>query len=361
MWLKREGEENVRVARRKGKIAGGLIAQPMGLWFGGQSVPMASVRAVGVAPEHRSAGVASALMRTALREMFDTGVPLSALFPATQPVYRRPGFEQAGVRLLYQMPTAAIDVRDRSLDVRLAEESDHATIRSVYQQRARSTSGNLDRSDWVWQRILNPPAWAKPVEVYLVERDGTAEGYTVVAQKEGTALSHLNHLELSDVVALTQEAGRRLLTFFADHRSMAEDITWSGPPVDPWLFPLAEQTAKIVRRLDWMLRIVNVPAALEARGYAPDLNTELHLEVSDNVLPENHGRWVLAVADGRGKVTKGGHGSVRIDVRGLATLYTGHLSPQALKSTGYVEGTDQALNTASLIFAGPAPWMPDIF
>jgi hypothetical protein len=49
VWLKREGEVNVRVARCQGKVTGGLIAQPMGQWFGGKSVPMASIRAVGVA------------------------------------------------------------------------------------------------------------------------------------------------------------------------------------------------------------------------------------------------------------------------------------------------------------------------
>lgn len=53
VWLKREGEVNVRVARCQGKVTGGLIAQPMGQWFGGKSVPMASIRAVGVAPQSK--------------------------------------------------------------------------------------------------------------------------------------------------------------------------------------------------------------------------------------------------------------------------------------------------------------------
>ncbi len=99
VWIKREGLENVRVARRKDGVVGGLIVQRMGQWFGGQSVPVGAVRAVGVAPEHRASGVASRLLIAVLEEMRRDGVPISVLFPATQPVYRRPGYEQAGVRL----------------------------------------------------------------------------------------------------------------------------------------------------------------------------------------------------------------------------------------------------------------------
>ena len=92
VWVAREGRENVRVARQHGRVVGGFVAQRMGQWFGGRSVPMAAIRAVGVTPEHRAGGVASQMMRSALEETHQEGIPLSVLFPATQPVYRRPGF-----------------------------------------------------------------------------------------------------------------------------------------------------------------------------------------------------------------------------------------------------------------------------
>ncbi len=360
VWVRREGVENVRVARRLGKVVGGLVLQRMGQWFGQRSVPMTGIRGVGVAPEHRASGVGSRLMRAVLAEMHRSGVALSTLFPATQPIYRRPGFEQAGVRLRYQLSTRGIDARDRTLDVRPIEKADHPSLVELYTERARRTAGNLDRNAWAWQRILDPPPWAKPGYGYLAARAGQPEGYIVFSQKPGEH-PHNNELEVADFVVLTADAGRRLLTLLADHRSMAEWVSWNGAPADPISYLLAEQHLTIKDRIDWMLRIVDIRAALEARGYPAGLNTELHLKVADDLLARNNQRYVLEIADSKAEVHEGGRGELGIDIRGLASLYTGHLSPAELRATGYLEASDEVLATAAATFAGPAPWMSDIF
>ncbi len=360
VWIRREGKENIRVARRSGQVVGGLSVQKMGQWFGGKSVPMAGVRAVGVAPEHRRGGVASQLMRAALDEMHRDGVPLSALFPATQPVYRRAGYEQAGVRLRYRLPAWAIDLHDRSLLVRPIEPDDHTEVHQLYAERARRTAGNLERNAWAWQRVLDPPPWQRPAQGFLVQGDGKAQGYVVFAQKSGDPM-HKNELEVGDIVAGTHEAARRILTFLADHRSMVEWVNWYGPPADGLLLMPDEQPATITERIDWMLRLVDVRAALELRGYPADVHAELHFETKDDVLPHNQRRFVFEVADGQGQVREGGRGELRIDVRGLAALYSGHLSPFEIRTAGYLDGPDRALVSAGSIFSGPAPWMPDIF
>ncbi len=111
----------------------------------------------------------------------------------------------------------------------------------------------------------------------------------------------------------------------------------------------------------WMLRLVDVRAALEARGYPPGLTARLELEVDDDLLAGNRGRITLEVADGRGSVSDGGAGALKAHVRGLAPLYSGHLDAAALAAIGLVDGSAGALATASAIFAGPAPWMMEIF
>ncbi len=47
------GRENFRVIHRSRRAIGGLAIYHMGQWFGGQSVPMAGIAAVGIAPEYR--------------------------------------------------------------------------------------------------------------------------------------------------------------------------------------------------------------------------------------------------------------------------------------------------------------------
>ena len=54
-------------------------------------------------------------------------------------------------------------------------------------------------------------------------------------------------------------------------------------------------------------------------------------------------------------------GDFKIDIRSLASLYTSFLSPQQLHSLSYLQTTSEALETATLIFAGERPWMADFF
>jgi predicted acetyltransferase len=134
----------------------------------------------------------------------------------------------------------------------------------------------------------------------------------------------------------------------------------SGPG-DPLLSLLSEQPYQLTLGDFWMLRVVHVPAALEARGYAEAVRGELHLEVRDEGLPGNAGRWVLTVEGGEGRVRAGGEGRLRLDVRGLASIYSGYFSPEGAAAAGLLEGDPEDLRRAAGFFAGPAPWMPDMF
>ena len=66
---------------------------------------------------------------------------------------------------------------------------------------------------------------------------------------------------------LRQLAGLRLLTFLADHRSVGRNLMFFRAPNDPLLALPAEQEYEAKLLFHWFLRIVDVPKALEARGY----------------------------------------------------------------------------------------------
>lgn len=357
-WLKHAHPADLRVVRRDGRLAGGLRLLQGGQWFGGREVPMTGVASVAVDPEHRAGGLATALMRATLEELHAAGAAISVLYPATQPVYRRVGYELAGSWIRYRVACAAIDVRDRGLEVRRLEpETARPVLQRLYDARARRTAGQLARSDDRWERVLSSDR--DEVHAYVAGPADAPEGYLVFSQHREHVWKY--DLQCRDLVALTPAAGRRLLTFAADHRSFSKDLLWTGAPAEPLLMHLREQDWERARSWEWMLRIVDVRGALEARGYAPGLDGELHLEVRDDVLPWNDGRFVLAVTGGNGKVRKGGRGRLRIDVRGLASLYTGYLGAEELLATDYIEGPDKDLAAATAAFAGPAPWLADFF
>jgi predicted acetyltransferase len=87
----------------------------------------------------------------------------------------------------------------------------------------------------------------------------------------------------------------------------------------------------------WLLRVVDVAKALEKRGYPSGVQAELHLEVQDDLIAENNGRFILSVSHGQGEVTRGGTGELKLHIRELAPLYTSLFTPYQLQLTGRLE------------------------
>jgi len=67
----------------------------------------------------------------------------------------------------------------------------------------------------MWRRLMN--VGDTPLNTYLVERDGVAEGYIVYEQRQ-RAGERDRAIVARDLVALTPGAARTLLAFLAGHR-----------------------------------------------------------------------------------------------------------------------------------------------
>jgi predicted acetyltransferase len=351
----RLGLENFRAIRQSGRIVGGLAILPMGQWFGAQCVPMAGIAAVGVAPEHRGSGAALTLMQHTLHELAARGVALSALYPATQYFYRQVGYEQGGVRYDWEISTASIHLKDRTLPIAPIQDAqhNHEVIANLYHQQAKANNGCLERNKAIWKGIFETPFYA-----YLIGEEAQPEGYLIFSQQ---AENNRILIHIRDWALLTPAAIKRFWTFLADHRSIVEKVRWHHSTFDSLTFLLDERTAKINRVGHWLLRIVDVRKALEQRGYPKGIETELHLEVEDDLLTQNNGKFILKVSDGQGEVRLGGRGELHLPIRGLAPLYTGLLTPEQLQSNGQIQAKEQALPIATQLFSGNSPWMPDFF
>jgi predicted acetyltransferase len=249
----------------------------------------------------------------------------------------------------------------RKLDLIPFAEERYEEVKRLYAERARRSAGNLDRPAWIWEKRLAPKD--QPCFRYLVMNGEQAEGYVIYTQGGRT-----DPLKVADVCALTQAAARRILALFAGYHSMVESVVWVSGSLDPLLYLLRENLIggdrlreKIRRNYDWMLRIVDVAGALSGRGYPPELRAELHFDVRDSLLPANNGRFVLQVVDGRGVVQSGGQGRLTLDVRDLASIYTGFIAPAERRIIGAIDGPDADLALMGAVFSGPRPWIADMF
>ncbi|MGQ4647058.1 GNAT family N-acetyltransferase [Lyngbya aestuarii] len=351
------GRENFRLIRQGGQVIGGLAIYPLGQWYGGFRVPMAGIAAVGIAPEYRGTGAAYYLMSQTLQELNRLEVPISVLYAATQGLYRKVGYEQGGIRCRWELPVASINLRERHLPLHQVNPVSYEVFEQIYKQQAQANNGNLDRNQAIWQQLLASQP-GKILYAYVIGSPNQPEGYGIFTQH-----CQANNLtiNLKDWAVLTTAAAKRFWTFLADHRSQVNQVRWQSSALNPWMLLLPEQTANIVNKEHWMLRIINLPLALAQRGYPLGIETQLHLKVKDDLIAANNGKFCLKVSEGRGEVTPGGKGELQLDIRGLAPLYSGLFTPDQLQLMGYLKATKEALLAAKLLFSGSEPWMPDFF
>ena len=356
--MQRVGPAHQRVALDGARVVGGLWQIPMGQWFGGRSVPMVGIAAVGIESGARGTGVGDQLMAATVRELHQREVPLSCLYPATVGFYRRAGYELAGSRQRIELPLKGLRVKHDGPGLRPGLATELPAMERCYTAFAAGGSGLLDRGEYCWARARQPKG--ETARHWVHEEHGALSGYASVVQKD--APDDLGYeVHLTDVVVTTPGSVRALLAFLSGHRSMSPRAVFFGSDRHPLLLGLPEWSPKVALSLHWMLRVTHARSALEARGWPAGVAIELAFELLDELLPEHAGCLRLSVADGRATVEPCARADVRLHVRGLAALYTGFVTPTELVTQGLLEGPADELARLATLFAGPSPWMVDMF
>jgi len=106
------------------------------------------------------------------------------------------------------------------------------------------------------------------------------------------------------------------------------------------------------------VRLMDVGAALSARGYAAD--GRVTFDIADDFCPWNAGTWTLA--DGVARRSRR-RPDLRLDVTALGATYLGGFSFARLARVGLVEEARRgAAGRADALFASDrAPWCPELF
>ena len=350
------GRENFRILYKDKEIIGGLAIYFMGQYFGGKSIPIGGIAAVGIAPEYRGKKAATTLMRELLKELYQKNIPLSTLYPATQILYRKVDYEQGGVHCKWEIPLNNLTINNRILPIEKIENPQPDDFKELYQKNAQQNNGYLDRSWGIWKMILDPQDGE--IYAYWIGEKDNRQGYLIYQQVVSNGKVYL---KIKDWVALNASAVERLWTFIADHRSQVSQCRWYGSFYDQKMLLLPEQIGNIVSHDIWFIRLVNVIKALELRPYPSQIETELSFAVNDPLIPENSSHFKLQISGGKGKTIEGGQGELKINIQAFASLYTGFLTAKQLKNCGKLEANEINLEIADQLFALPTPSLPDFF
>lgn len=351
-----------------GVPAGAAMVHDMRQYWLGRPVSCGGVASVKVAPEHRGRGIGRGLMTELLRLMAARGYLLSALYPATMPIYRSLGWELAGAKYQFTVPARSLRALLRpdshaavpdtpAPAVRLATPDDAATMTEVI---ARAHLGARDAGAITWDEGPARQWLSRPDRYAYLAGDGEAEGFAAYRWANGDT----RELLVERVHAATPGALRALWSVIASNASVTRTVHGLTAPSDPFWWLTQERDATISRRSMWMLRVVDLPAAIAARGFPPAVSAVVPLDIADEARPANAGSWQLTVADGKGilipneRVTSSA--PLTLGPRGVAALYAG--TPVAtLRLAGLAAGgTPDADATLDAVFAA-TPYMVDDF
>jgi predicted acetyltransferase len=333
-WVQQAPTRRTLVAEVDGWAAGTLAIRPFAQHFGGRAVPMGGIAAVAVSPYARGAGLATRLLAEAVRTMHEDGQPVSALFASVPPLYRASGWERAGVLEHVTLDLIALGgVRPSApVPLRPAAQSDLDALQACYLTVARSIDGSLDRAT-------------------AAHRTADLLDYDIVTVAEGPdglrgALTasrgpRAEMLTCHDLLALDADTALAFLAHLG---------TWGGhlSEVRLWLLDASVLGALTPTAMTgsvdvqpWMLRVVDLPAAVAARGWprARSLaDAAVDLELDDPLAPWHAGRYRIVVEGGEVRCEAGGSGAVRIGPRGLAAWFAGAMDCAALRRAGLLTG-----------------------
>ena len=112
----------------------------------------------------------------------------------------------------------------------------------------------------------------------------------------------------------------------------------------------------------WMLRVVDLPAAVAARGWPRTNDVAVDVEIIDPHAPWHAGPHRIVVEDGVVRVEPGGIGAVRLHARALGPWFAGAQNTHALRRAGLLEGDPaDAVVLDQLVGASGVPRLADFF
>ena len=365
-------------------IVGTAAAYSFQLTVPGGTADAAGVSYVSVLPSHRRRGILSAMMRHQLAGIAGRGEAIAALFASESGIYGRYGYGCASgqLRLTIRRGEGALrpGLAGRpgpdhgSVRLRTAQPAELGTeLAKVYDSAVPHRPGMMARDERWWQSLFADPEFTRrgmsPLKCLLADDDSGPRGYALYRTRPDWADDSLpsGRLSVRELFAADATATAALWTDLLTRDLIGEVVTGQRPVDEPLLDMLADRRRARAYLTDGLwIRLTDVPAALRQRRYS--CAADVVIEVTDELLPANAGRWRLRCPG----PADGGMASCE-----PTTAAADIVAPVAVLGAGYLGGTRLGtLAAAGLVaerkhgalarlsaamYADPAPWSPWIF
>jgi predicted acetyltransferase len=347
----------------------------------GGVVPTAGVTAVSVLPTYRRRGILRSLMHRQLADIAAGDEPIAALWASETPLYGRYGYGRASMQATFRFrrgegALAPSVPADSQLRLRIAEPAAVAAeLAKVHDAVLAAQPGFFTRNEHWWERVLHDPPERRngfsPQHCLLAEDDSGPRGYALYASHgrvfDETFLPD-SLLVVRELIAADPAAGAALWRDLLSRDLVSETIARLRSTDDPVLYQLLDPRRARLQVADGIwIRVIDLPKAMTSRRYSCPV--DVVLDVTDELLPGNAGRWRLRAAGSAGSAgdvtceRTADDADVALGIRELGAAYLGGTRLGALAAAGLVtELRPGALTPLSAALSwDPAPWCPRIF
>jgi predicted acetyltransferase len=346
-----------QIAAFDGRVmAGRLNDRDFDSWIGGRLVPTSGVGGVTVAMEYRGNGLLSPMFEQLFRIAKSRGAVISTLYPSATAIYRRFGYEVVGTRDVVRLPIEALGRGKAPLNVRVrrAAAGDGAAIDTIYDGWAAGHNGPLSRRGISF--LPTEETLGRSTGVTVAELDGQVIGY--VRWDRGTDSGAGAAIEVHELLATCAGGYQALMGAIGSFSGIAGHVSLQSSGLDLIRCMLGASTWQATASPPYMLKILDVPGALAARGYPAAVNASLEFGVQGDQYTANDGRYALQVADGRaacrrlGDVESGATGLPTFTPQGLALAFAGAQSCAGIRMVDGLSGPEDDDETWNAVFGG---------
>lgn len=349
---------DLRVALRGGRVVAGGLALLVNQFFGGKPVPSACLSAGCVAPEERGAGLATRMVTERLAPLIEQGAVISTISTAANGSARRMGW-QAPVPVFGWSVTT--DDLCRSFAEPPGIDIAHglsAECQDLQRGLARHHNGPVERSDWWWD-------WKERKSTLTTYRFTAPGGETTGVLSLATSRRdrHGMTLTVHDFWAADHDTTHAMLAFLGRHNSRAPVIDFRRgalPPYPELLHGLHRYRMTAQAWHPWMLRILDIAAAIRQRGWPADLDVSTTIGIATADTTE---LYRLDLTAGRAEIEPTtAPAEVTFTAGQFAAWYAGGFrTATAARMSGVRAHSEVALATLVRATTDQEPWLPDHF
>jgi len=361
--------ETMTIFERDGVPVGQARTIPFRGFIGGVECPVGGLASVAVAPEARRTGVATAIVRDHLARLRAAPTPWAMLYGYSHRFYARFGWATVATRIRWRYRPAAFPLfpeRNAIVRLSLADDDDLAAVQKVYEEFCVRQNGSI------WRSSGHLRQWRSGDRDFIVGvRDGGGlSGYLCYRYLNPDPRPSL--MLVAEWIALDGRAERALLGFVGAQAEQADLVLIDTPadhPLPLWLVsdtPLAENEEMPAEHhpagtafLGVMARIVDLGAALLARGYPGVSALRVAFSAQDPEVPGNEAPQTLVIEDGRAQVVAGRAGGAPLvsgPIGAVTQVLIGAVRLDAAQRLGLVSVAGDATGLdGALALARPYP------